>query len=159
MGRGSIESQVVETDSGELYFNARTADMSLYKRVAARSSDGGLTWSEMASVDDLPDPHCQGSIVRFTDDESHDRSRVIFANIANTMARVTLTLRVSYDGCRTWPISKVLRHGPAAYCDLAIASDMTICCLYEQDSSETHQSIRIAQFNIEWLTGGGDHLS
>ena len=158
MGRGSIESQVVETDGGELYFNARTADMSLYKRVAARSNDRGLTWSEMVSVDSLPDPHCQGSIVRYTDDESHDRSRVIFANIANTLARDTLTLRVSYDECRTWPISKVLSHGPAGYSDLAIASDTTICCLYEQDSSDTHESIRIAQFNLEWLTGGGDHL-
>ncbi len=159
MGRGSIESQVVETDPGDLYFNARTADMSLYKRVAARSTDGGLTWSQMASVDDLPDPHCQGSIVRHTNDESHDRGRVIFANIANSAARDTLTLRVSYDECRTWPISKVLCHGPAAYSDLAIASDMTIACLYEQDSSDAHESIRIAQFNIEWLTDGADHLS
>ena len=159
MGRGSIESQVVETDPGELYFNARTADMSLYKRVAARSTDGGLTWSQMAAVDDLPDPHCQGSIVRHPNDESHDRGRVIFANIANFAARDTLTLRVSYDECRTWPISKVLCHGPAAYSDLAIASDMTIACLYEQDSSDAHESIRIAQFNIEWLTDGADHLS
>ena len=159
MGKGSIESQVVETGSGELYFNARTADLSLYKRVAARSSDGGLTWSEMAPVGDLPDPRCQGSIVRHTDNESHDRSRVIFANIANTAARDTLTLRVSYDECRTWPISKVLCHGPAAYSDLATASDMTICCLYEQDASDAHESIRLAQFNIEWLTDGADYLS
>ena len=158
MGSGTNESQLVETQDAELYFNARTSERTVSRRVAAWSSDGGLTWSESAPVDELPDPECQGSIVRYTDDESHDKSRVIFCNIANTMARDTFTVRVSYDECKTWPVSKVLYRGPSAYSDLAIASDMTICCLYERGASSAHESIRLAQFNLEWLTDVADGI-
>ena len=158
MGSGTNESQLVETQDAGLYFNARTSERTISRRVAAWSSDGGLTWSESAPVDELPDPECQGSIVRYTDDDSHDKSRVIFCNIANTMARDTFTVRVSYDECRTWPVSKVLYRGPSAYSDLAIASDMTICCLYERGASSAHESIRLAQFNLEWLTDVADGI-
>ena len=150
---------MVETHPGGLYFNARPAVQSLFKRIAAKSIDDGMNWSESALVDELPDPQCQGSIVRYTDDESHDKNRIIFANIPNTMTRDSLTLRVSYDGCRTWPISKVLYPGPSAYSDLAIAPDMTIWCLYEQGASHAHETIRVVQFNIDWLTDGADHLT
>lgn len=159
IGKGTNESQVVETRADELYFNVRTSNRTVPSRVAAWSSDGGLTWSEPAPVNELPDPVCQGSIVRYTDVESHDKSRVIFANIANTTARDTFTLRVSYDECRTWPVSKVLNPGPSAYSDLAIASDMTICCLYERGVSHPYGSIRLAQFNLEWLTDGADSIA
>ena len=158
LGRGTNESELVETQSGELYFNVRTADRRVFNRVAAWSSDGGLTWSEPAVVDDLPDPHCQGSIVRHTDADNQDRNRIVFANLANPDARDTFTLRVSYDECKTWPVSKVVYPGPSAYSDLAIASDMTICCLYERGVSHPYESIRLAQFNIDWLTDGADHL-
>ena len=79
-------------------------------------------------------------------------------DIANTTARDTFTLRVSYDECRTWPVSKVLNPGPSAYSDLAIASDMTICCLYERGVSHPYESIRLAQFNLEWLTDVADGI-
>ena len=62
-----------------------------------------------------------------------------------------MTVRVSYDECRTWTVSKVLNPGPSGYSDLAIAPDMTICCLYERGESDYRETITFVQFNIEWL--------
>jgi sialidase-1 len=77
-----------------------------------------------------------------------------------------MTVRLSYDECGTWPVSKVLYPGPSSYSDLAVAPDMTVCCLYERgvdkyrphDKNRFPESIRLAQFNLEWLTEGADHL-
>ena len=35
---------------------------------------------------------------------------------------------------------------------------MTVGCLYERGSERLSESIRFAQFNLEWLTDGGDTL-
>ena len=161
---GSIKGGVgegvpVETDEGRIYMALRASGRNLGKRACAWSEDGGLSWSEKVELDDLPDPDCQGSITRFTDRDSHDKNRVVFANCATTEARENLTVRVSYDECKTWATSKVVHAGPAAYSDMAVATDMTICCLYERGVSHPYESIRLAQFNIEWLTEGADQLA
>ena len=39
-----------------------------------------------------------------------------------------LTVRLSADEGQSWPIAQVLHAGPAAYSDLAVLPDMTICC-------------------------------
>ena len=43
-----------------------------------------------------------------------------------------MTVRLSYDEGRTWPVNKVVDPGPAAYCDLVIQDNMDIGLLYEQ---------------------------
>ena len=91
--------------------------------------------------------------------ENHDKSRLILANLNSTETRDNITLRLSYDEGVTWPISKTLYSGPSAYSDLAISSDMMINCLYERDwSIKYNKSLRLAQFNLEWLTDGKDSL-
>jgi sialidase-1 len=60
-----------------------------------------------------------------------------------------MTIRMSEDGGKTWPVSKVLYEGSSAYSDLAIAADQTILCLYEADD---YTQLRLARFNLEWLT-------
>jgi len=63
---------------------------------------------------------------------------------------------MSYDECDSWPVSKVIYPGPVAYSELAIAADNTICCFYERGLEGPYESIRFAQFNVEWLTDGAD---
>ena len=70
-----------------------------------------------------------------------------------------MTLRMSYDECRSWDVSKVLYVGPSAYSDLAVLPDMTVACLYERGCVHRRESIRLAQFNVEWLTDGADGAS
>ena len=151
----TTECEIVETQGGKLYMTIRSEKRGLFKRFCSWSEDGGISWSEAIELDDLPDPHCQASIVRFTDQDKHDKNRILFANCAST-TRDTMTVRVSYDECKSWAASKVLHIGPCAYSDLAIAADMSICCFYERGSSGPYESIRLAQFSLDWLTEGAD---
>jgi len=155
---GTNECEAVETADGSLYMAVRSSDSGINSRVCAWSRDGGASWSELQVLDHLPDPRCQASIVRFTGRDTHDRDRVLFSNTASN-TRDSMTVRVSYDECRTWPVSKVLYPGPCAYSELAVAADMTICCLYERGVTGPYDSIRLAQFDLEWLTEGSDKLA
>jgi len=156
LGEDTNECEVVQTHDGSLYINMRN-----YKghnrRAYARSKDGGETWSEVFEDDNLIEPVCQASIVRFTDEDTYQKNRVLFSNPASTK-REKMTVRVSYDECQTWAVSKVLNPGQSGYSDLAIASDMTVCCLYERGESNYRETITFAQFNIEWLTDETDYL-
>ena len=80
----------------------------------------------------------------------------------NAMDRKNVTVKLSYDECGSWPVSKVLEAGPSGYTDLAIAPDGAILCLYErgcldQKMADT-QYLALARFNLEWLTDGKDSV-
>jgi sialidase-1 len=62
--------------------------------------------------------------------------------------RQNLTVKLSRDDGKTWPVSRVLEPGPSAYSDLAVLKDGTILCFFEAGSS-----IDCARFNLEWLEG------
>ena len=66
---------------------------------------------------------------------------------SNTDARTLLTVRLSRDECRTWPVARILHEGSASYSDLAIA-DGCILCFYEADSGAR---MILARFTPEWL--------
>jgi len=99
----------------------------------------------------LPDPGCQGSVVRLTSASSSGKNRVLLTSPANPAARDHLTVRVSYDECRTWPVSKVLCAGKSAYSDLAVTADGHALCLFE---AENYGKIVLVRFSVEWLTEG-----
>jgi len=150
----SDECEEVQTVDGSLYMNMRSRQ-GKKRRAYAWSRDGGLTWSKVKFDDALPELSCQGSLVRFTDKESFQQNRVLLCAPASTTERAMLTVRISYDECKTWPVSKVVNEGSSAYSDLAIAPDMTILSLYETDE---YSKIVLARFNIEWLTNDVEHL-
>ena len=111
-----------------------------------------MAWNET-----LIEPVCQGSVVRLTNEPCHGKNRVLFCNPAST-ERERLTVRLSYDECQTWTTGKIVHAGPAAYSDLCIAPDLTICCLYERGDEHAYERITFAQFSLEWLTDSADRL-
>ena len=156
IGDNVDECELVQRHDGSLYINMRGRRVP-NRRAYALSHDDGDTWSVIGSDDTLVDPDCQGSVVSFTDVTRHDRNRVLLANAAS-LVRERLTVRISYDGCQTWSMSKVLHRGPSAYSDLCIAPDMSICCLYERGEVHPYEKLTLAQFNLEWLTNEEDRL-
>ena len=158
---GTNESTAVETVDGWLYLNCRNkyrlAQGGNY-RVIAWSRDGGESFAPSVHDAALPEPICQASVVRFTEERPHGRNRVLFSNPGVCDGRHHLTVRVSYDECRTWPVARVIHEGPAAYSDLCSAPDMSICCLYERGEADPYERIALARFNLAWLTGGKDRL-
>lgn len=151
------ECQIVELTDGSVYMTIRSADRSFTTRLAAWSSDGCETWSKFEPVSELTDPICEASIVRLTSETTDDRNRIVFANPASDQ-RERITVRMSYDECKSWEASKVLHVGPSAYSDLAVLPNMTIACLYERGNIDRSESIRLAQFNVEWLTDSEDGI-
>ena len=150
----SDEAMAVETADGSIYMNMRSRQEKRM-RAFAWSEDGGVSWSPVQFDQSLPEPSVQGSVIRFTDEERFSKNRVLLAHPSSQTERKQFTVRMSYDECRTWPVSKVVHEGSAAYSDLAVADDMTILSLYEADQ---YSKLALARFNLEWLTDGNDSL-
>lgn len=152
------ECQVVELADGSLLMNLRnySKDACAEKRRAlATSVDGGLTWSRPYYDQALVEPVCQASFLRVSVRPAARRNRLAFANPAST-ERKDMTLRLSYDEGRTWPVGKVLHAGPSAYSALAVLPDGSIGCLYEMGIRKPYERIVLARCAIEWLTDGAD---
>lgn len=140
----SDECQVVELADGRLYMNARSR-MGKKLRAYCFSSDGGTTWSPIAHHAGMPERSCQGSVLRV------GKNAIVVAHPADTAARRVLTVRLSRDEARTWPVSRVAEVGPAAYSDMAANRDGDVLLAYEGDNYKT---IKLARFNLAWVLAG-----
>ncbi len=148
------ENQIVQLSNGDLLMNARPLATPETYRQVSYSSDAGESWTPFISDTELPDPGVHGSIISLDADGT---DRLIFSNPASTRRRENLTVRVSYDDGDTWTYSKTVDPLSAAYSDLVIQKDKEIGLLYEDNDGT--RSITYAQFNLAWLTDGGDFLS
>lgn len=146
---GTNECAVVETADGGLYINCRNYRGG-NRRAFARSTDGGGTFSGLAWDETLVEPVCQGSLVSLPCAPSAGGSRVLFSNPASPH-RERMTVRMSADECRTWPVSRTLYAGPSAYSDLAVTDEGVVCCLYERGDEHPYERLTLAMFRPEWL--------
>ena len=157
VGGRTDECQVVELSGGSLMLNMRS-NRGKNRRAVAVSKDGGLTWSEIIDDPQLIEPRCQGSFVRYTDTHDYQRSRVLFANPATTNKRVKMTVRLSYDEGKSWPVAKEIHSGPSAYSCLTVLPDMTIGLIYEGGDKVRYDKLLFARFTLEWLSDGKDQF-
>jgi sialidase-1 len=145
------ESQVVELAGGALLLNMRNLNSPRRERGLALSRDGGATWSPPSWDPALFEPVCQASIVRLPAAAGGREGGLLFANPASRTERAHLTVRLSQDEGKTWPIARELHAGPAAYSCLAVLPDSTIGCLHEAGERHPYERIVCARFRIEWL--------
>ncbi len=64
-----------------------------------------------------------------------------------------MTVRLSYDEGKTWPVGKLLHRGPSAYSCLAALPGGDIACLYEMGENHAYEKIAFVRFTLGWLTG------
>jgi sialidase-1 len=150
---GCNESQVVELADGALMMNMRCYSPRGIRAIST-SSDGGATWSEVTGNEQLPDPTCQASFLRYTIEADGGKNRLLFSNPPQKRGRNKLAVKVSYDEGKTWPVARQIYEGGTAYSSLAIMPDKTIGLFYEKD----FKTITFANFTLEWLTEGKDML-
>jgi len=139
---------VVERADGSLLLNIRSYRGN-YRRLVSVSKDGGQTWSQPVEDDALVEPVCQASLVHHPGIEGG----VLFSNPASTK-RERMTVRLSRDEGKTWPVAKVLYDGPSAYSCLAVLRDGSIGCLYERGKKQASETITFARFSRQWLIDG-----
>jgi len=155
-GPAADECEVVERSGGSLLLNIRNYNRKHPCRTTAVSTDRGLSWSAPVFDEALVEPVCQASIRRYSWADGSGKSRILFSNPASEKTRQNMTVRLSYDEAKTWPVSKLLYGGPAAYSCLAAAADGTILCLYERGTKSAYEKITLARFSLPWLTDGQD---
>lgn len=143
-GDQTNECQVVERSDGSLLLNMRSYH-GRNRRAIAASEDGGLTWSPVALDPVLVEPVCQASLIRLPGEAT-----LLFANPAGT-TRERLTVRLSEDGGRTWPIAREIHPGPAAYSSLCALPDGSLACLYERGAAHPYERLTLARFSRDWL--------
>ena len=150
---GSNESQVVELADGRLMLNMRNhPPKSENFRMVATSDDGGRTWSQAKPDRALIEPPAQASLLRLTTD---GRNRLLFSNPASAR-RERMTVRMSEDEGATWPVSRVVHEGPAAYSSLVVLPDRSIGLLFERGDRSPYEKITFVRLTLEWLTEGKD---
>jgi sialidase-1 len=155
-GQNTNEHMVVELANGRLLANMRSRHGKGCRATAA-SGDGGQTWSDLKHDTKLPGPVCQASFIRYSAPQAADhKTCLLFSNPASDK-RENMTVRLSYDEGSTWPISKVIHAGPAAYSCLTVLADGTIGLLYERGDKSPYETITFSRFNLEWLTDGKDN--
>jgi sialidase-1 len=147
VGPDCNECQVVELRDGRLMLNIRSY-RGQNRRLVAHSKDGGLTWSDPVADPALIEPVCQASLTRLPDGRA-----LLFSNPASKK-RENLTVRLSTDDGRTWPVARTLHAGPAAYSCLAVLPDGSIGCLYERGAKGPYEAIVFAHFSLAWLRAG-----
>ncbi|WP_247098161.1 sialidase family protein [Arenibacter sp. S6351L] len=132
------ECEVVELSNHSLMLNMRNYDRNMSSRQLAYSDDGGESWKDMHHHESLIEPICQASTLRF---DFKGQLYVLFANPANAKNRVNMTLRLSRDDGKTWPVEKQIFQGPSAYSDLTFIDRKNIGILYEGGYKSAYQGI------------------
>ena len=155
------ECQAVELQDGRLMLNAR-GDMGTGCRAVAVSRDGGRRWADFGWNRMLNECPCQASIARYSTCGEPGGSRLLFANPDNTgeaygvLERTRMTVRLSYDEGKTWPVKKLIHAGPSSYSLLVRLPDGDIGLVYEGGDKHRREWIRFVRFSLAWLTGGAD---
>jgi sialidase-1 len=168
------ETVVAELTDGRVMLNIRS-ESKANRRAVAFSRDGATQWTRPVFDEQLKEPICMASLCRLSEKGKHDRDRLLFANPDNLLRngkegspgtmrdRKNLTVKLSYDEGKTWPVARVLEPGTSGYSDLAVGPDGTIYCLYERGSTDgkdhfATRTLTLARFNLEWLSSGKDAL-
>ncbi|MGQ4486182.1 exo-alpha-sialidase [Streptomyces sp. SAS_281] len=148
VGPGGDENKTVELNDGTVMLNNRSAPY----RTVAYSSDGGVTYTPFVQDTELPDPANNGSVMRYAPDapaSDPQSSWLLFSNTEAT-SRKNLTVKMSCDNGKTWPIKKAVDPGAAAYSTLTRLPGGRLGLLYERGN---YEHITYSSFDLKWLGG------
>lgn len=151
------ETMAVELEDGRVALNIRN-ESDKRRRGLSYSTDGASGWSAPEYIADLFEPICMGSILRV---EHGGKTYFVFSNPDSEKIekhpRQNLTLKISNDGGRTWPIVHVAHPGSSGYSDLAVSDDGTVYCLFElRKDGAKGLSLVLQRFDIKELVKGKD---
>ena len=160
---GTGEATLVELRDGRIYYNSRVhwpKRPRNRRRREAWSNDGGKTWTDYRIVDALPDGDqgrsygCMGGLTRLP---SQDHDILVFSNLdTDASHRERVTVWVSLDGGKTWPVKRLVDGDRSGYSSLVAGRPNTpsegwIYLHYEHDP---FKGAHLARFNLAWILAG-----
>ena len=149
------ETMLAELSDGRVMLVTRSVSKP-NRKIITLSPNGATGWSKPTFHDQLWESICMAGITAHPSQPgtliySNPHTLKLDAEGRETPAgrgkRENLSIKLSRDDGRTWPVSKTLDAGPCAYSDLAVLPDGTVLCLWE-----TKSDIQCARFNPEWIT-------
>lgn len=130
-GNAMGEARCVELTDGSLLFNGRTGTK---KRALSIVAEGGTKDStETWHADDLPDPSCQGAVLRHSWPGDGKPGLILYSGPGVNSARARGTLFGSYDEGKTWPWKLEYYQGGSGYSDACVLPDGRVAILFEKD--------------------------
>ncbi|MFI3243514.1 MAG: sialidase family protein [Akkermansia sp.] len=151
--RPADESKIIELSDGRWMVNSRVNGRKA--RTIHISEDKGKSWKTHTDSQ-LPDPSCNGAIVRYSSKAAgDDKDRLLFCNANSTKGRQNLCLRISYDEGETWSEGKVIYPGLAAYSDMTVLKNGDIAIFFEKDGYKENDVVVVT---LDWLTDGEDEV-
>ncbi len=141
------EAQLVELRDGSLRFIVRRWAGDPVRQTCV-SHDGGMTWSKVEDLKDIPDPCCMGSVLRYVSPGSPHTECLLYAGPRSYTKRVNGAIYRSDDDGASWKIHRQLYAGEYEYSALTELRDGEIGCLFEADG---YSRIVFARFSLGWI--------
>ena len=152
--RNPNETMLTELSDGRVMLVTRSPS-DAGRKLIATSPDGARQWTKPMFHPQLWEPVCMASITAYP-----SKPGTLIYSAPHTLRRnaegkedpkgknkrENLSMMLSTDDGKTWPVIKTLEPGTSAYSDLAVLADGTVLCLYEA------RKIVCARFNLDWLT-------
>lgn len=151
------EAKIVELENGELLMSIKNRAQGY--RLMARSTDQGETWTNAAVNENLKDPACNGDVVSY---EADGKYYLIHSMPASGSTRENVTVYLSLDGGKTWPVSRCVYEGYSAYSVLQVLADGTIGIIVEEGKWDSKlpgaDGFNLAYYNftLDWLLEGAN---
>jgi sialidase-1 len=161
------EAHVVEATNGDVLMVIRTRGyrQDNKRKRYAWSRDGGMSWTPTGRFADVPAPVCHGSLLALPKGGFSGRPAILLLQPGGVAkgrwdksSRKDLTVWMSRDDGLTWPDSRLLHKGGAAYSDLALGSAGYIHAVYEVPAYRSTWSgaVDLASFHRDWIDRHGD---
>ena len=140
------EAKVVELSDGRILMSIRAEGHRLYNI----SEDGGITWRDTTSVwPELEAPACNGDIIRCT---APNGRMLLLHSLPYGKERKDVSIFVSFDEGKTWPVRRTIVPYPSAYSSLCQLPDGTIGLYVEEAfNNGVNYSMVFYNFSLEWL--------
>lgn len=143
---GVNESTVAELSNGRLLLNMRNAGKSRHRQVAI-SKNAGKKWSAIYPDTTLIEPVCEANLIQYK--FPGKKERLVFSNPASTNSRTKMTVRISDDGGKTWPLKKMVYEGPSAYSCLTVLPNGNLGLFYEAGIQRPYEGIVFEEIAID----------
>ena len=144
--RGGNECSAAELSNGDIMLNMREfkrwADTTALPqcRQVSISSDGGETLSGIVFDAQLPEPVCQGSLLRYR--HGHQKEDwLLFMNPTDQQVRKDLKVKLSRDRGANWEVVYETPFARTAYSDMTELPDGSVGLLYECGDSTARERI------------------
>jgi sialidase-1 len=147
IGPGVDEHHIVQRSDTTWLSNARPTGTVKNRRFSTASTISGA-WSGPTSQTSLPDPQCNGDILRADPTGvTWPASWLLVSGCASTAGRQSLTVWLSEDNGATWPHSWRLYPTGAAYSSMVQLSDSTFGIFWEDTDTSAMLFTKFSLYN------------